>query len=112
MRSTSRQQNLSIAAISNMQRGKALARMIEMYTQDDGPQQLPTKEWYMPYMDAIQPELRQQFYPSQIDEETYEFLNSSTSLSHSVCLQVYLLEHMYNIHASHSVVLHLFKCHS
>ena len=70
-------------------RGASLAKMIEsMYAQAEAPQQVPTDEWYTAHIDAIEPSLRLSFYPSNVDEETYEFLNTSSKISQSLCLQV------------------------
>lgn len=71
-----------------MQRGRALATVIEQLSSREPVNDIRTEEWYNMDMNGVNSEVQQLFYPSSVDTETYEFLNSSVSVSQSICLQV------------------------
>lgn len=71
-----------------MQRGKVIANMIEQFHTNEAVGEIRTEHWYRVDMTGVNTEVQQLYYPSQIDTETYEFLNSSVALSQNLCLQV------------------------
>lgn len=72
-----------------MQRGKVIADMIEHFHAPDSVGEIRTEHWYRVDMTGVNSEVQQLYYPSSIDTETYEFLNSSVTLSQSMCLQLF-----------------------
>lgn len=71
-----------------MQRGKVLANVIEQLHAQEPVTEIRTAQWYQVDLEGVNAEVQQLFYPSSIDSETYEFLNSSVAISQSMCLQV------------------------
>ncbi|KAI6210828.1 hypothetical protein M3Y96_00369400 [Aphelenchoides besseyi] len=72
-----------------MQRGKVIAQMIETFHNQQPLTNVDTDKWYQLDHSSVSTDLNQLYYPSSIDEETYEFLNSSTAISQSACLQFF-----------------------
>lgn len=71
-----------------MQRGKVLADVIQQLHAQEPVTDIQTEHWYQVDLNGVNSEVQQLFYPSSIDSETYEFLNSSVAVSQSMCLQV------------------------
>jgi hypothetical protein len=71
-----------------MQRGKVLASVIEQLNAQEPVTEIRTEQWYQVDLNGVNTEVQQLFYPSSIDSESYEFLNSSVAISQSMCLQV------------------------
>jgi len=72
-----------------MQRGKIIANVIESLQAQEAVNDIRTDQWYQVDMNGVNSEVQQLYYPSSIDGETYEFLNSSIAVSQSMCLQLF-----------------------
>lgn len=74
--------------LAEMQRGKKIAALVQAFDDQPDFSRLDTAPWYAVNMDRVDLDLKLLYYPSSCDAETYNFLNESSRLSSSFCLQV------------------------
>ncbi|CAD5228845.1 unnamed protein product [Bursaphelenchus okinawaensis] len=72
-----------------MQRGRRIAQLIEAMDNRPPVDSIDTYPWYNPNMILVHDDLKPIYYPLSVDDQTYEFLNTSISLSQNFCLQVF-----------------------